>query len=103
MLKTLATFALAATALASAVPAAADTIAVRVYPHELTSDAGRQAVVARIERSAHALCMGERTLADRLGAPACTRKLGSEMVAQIDSPQLIALWNGGKSTRVAAR
>lgn len=59
------------------------------HPSELTTDAGRQAVVRRIHHAANAACFRTAN-ADVMENMDCARQLSQQMIAKLGSPKLVA-------------
>ena len=88
------------TALALPAASQAREVSVKLQRYELNTLAGQQAVIDRISRAAKRTCFDApyRASAQRR----CANQLGGEMIAQLNSPTLTALWNG-QGTAIASR
>ena len=82
--------AILASTVAVSTVANAEDAHVAYKPSELTTDAGRQAVVNRIDRAAKLACGYGRTLTEINSNRKCTKELSSQMVAKLSTPQLAA-------------
>lgn len=73
------------------------------HGNELTTDAGHQAVVTRIERAAQRACGYGTSLSEIAANRKCARMLSSQMVAQLGSPVLAATSDSIDGRKVASR
>lgn len=95
---------IAAFLIASAVSAGsaqARTVSIFYHSFELSSPAGQDAVLARIERAATRACAIGSTLAEYAGRKSCRDALVSQMVTRSGSTALAALRAG--EVRIASR
>jgi UrcA family protein len=60
------------------------------HASELTTDAGRQAVIKRIHRAANLACGFGGTLEEVVQNKKCVQELSSQMVAKLGAPELAA-------------
>jgi UrcA family protein len=88
-------------AAASAGAAQARTVSIAYHPYELSSPAGQDAVLARIERAAARACAIGSTLAEYAARRSCRDELVGQMVARSGSVTLAALRAG--EVRIASR
>jgi len=68
----------------------AEDARVHYHPSELSSGAGRQAVVGRIERAAKLACGFGNTLSEINANRKCAKELSSQMIAKLGAPELAA-------------
>jgi len=89
-------------AVSSAVHAESSTDARISYsPDELSTHAGRQAVVKRIRGAASRACFDGSNLADPIAHSRCTRELSNQMIAKLPSAELAA--RGPAGQKIASR
>ena len=84
------TAAILASTVAISTVAHAEDARVNYKPSELTTDAGRQAVVNRIHRAAVSACGHGVSLSEIIANRECTTELSSQMVAKLGAPELAA-------------
>ena len=84
------TAAILASTVAISTVAHAEDARVTYKPSELTTDAGRQAVVNRIHRAAVSACGYGATLSEIVSNKKCTTELSSQMIAKLGAPELAA-------------
>jgi UrcA family protein len=86
----IATAALAASTVALSTVVHAEDARIVYHASELTTDAGRHAVIARIHRAATQACGYGGTLEVIAETRKCEQEVSSEMIAKLGSPELAA-------------
>jgi len=90
------TAALAASTVALATVVHAEDARIVYHASELTTDAGRHAVINRIRRATAQACGYGSTLEEIAQDKKCAKELSSQMVAKLGSPELVAQLDGRK-------
>jgi UrcA family protein len=90
------TAALAASTVALSTVVHAEDARVVYHASELTTDAGRQAVVKRIHRAANLACGFGATMEEAIENQKCVRELSSQMVAKLGAPEFAGQPDGRK-------
>jgi len=94
---------LATTVAVSSAVHAENTVDARVHynPGELSTQAGRQAVIKRIRGAASRACFDGSNLADPVAHNRCTQALSNQMVAKLPSAELAT--RGPVGQKIASR
>jgi UrcA family protein len=91
----------AAVAASGAAQAATEKVSLHLNRQDLASFNGRAAAITHIHRAARSLCHVGESMLDHLQQWQCERRISDQLVRQVDSPELLAQWQGKRPVRTS--